>query len=125
MSSDGAAEVVDGYADLISNPKLRGDDPDVIARELQDVDEDYLVARLPDWIVDEKDVDTAPGSDNVATGRVEHETNKAYLVAIGRNEVWLPKSVIRVFEAADGADLTVPQTGLAEFASAEEGETDV
>ena len=51
--------VIKGYADLISDSKLRGDDPDVVGRELQELggDTDYLVAWLPDWLVDEKDVD--------------------------------------------------------------------
>ena len=37
--------VVKGFADLISDSKLRGDDPDVVGRELQELggDTDYLV----------------------------------------------------------------------------------
>jgi hypothetical protein len=123
---EGPVEVVGGYADLISDPKLRGDDPDVIGRELQSSDDEEIVAWVPDWLVDEKDVDTVAGSGNVLSGQVDYETEKAYLVVVGRDEAWLPKSVIRVFEATDEADLTVPQTGITEFGTgAEEGETDV
>ncbi len=110
--------VIKGYADLISDPKLPGDDPDIVARELQahGGDDDYLVAWLPDWLVDEKDVELLGRSDNLVSGRVDYETEKAYLLLADGDEVWLPKSVIRVYRVAGDVDLEIPQHGLADFA---------
>jgi len=34
----------------------------------------------------------------------------------GRDEAWLPKSVIRVFRLAPGAEISIPQRGLTSFA---------
>ena len=110
---------VKGYADLISDSKLRGDDPDVVGRELQDLggDTDYLVAWLPGWLVDEKDVELVGRSHNVVSGRVDYETEKAYLVVVDGDEIWLPKSVIRVYRTAGDVDLEIPLTTLDRFAS--------
>jgi hypothetical protein len=109
--------VIKGYADLVSDAKLPGDDPDTVARELQahGSDDDYLVAWIPDWLVDEKDIETNGRSDNVVSGRVDYETEKAYLLVDG-DEVWLPKSVIRVYRVAGDVDLEIPQHGLTDFA---------
>lgn len=110
--------IVEGYADLISDPKLPGDDPDIIARELQErTGEDQLVAWLPEWLAEEKDIGTVGRSDHVVSGRVDHETEKAYLLVDGRDEAWLPKSVIRVFRAAPGAEISIPQRGLTDYAT--------
>ena len=105
--------LVKGYADLISDPKLKGDDPDDVARELQDIggEEDYLVAWLPDWLAEEKDLEPIGRSENVVSGRLEHETEDAYLVQDGRDEAWLPKSVIRVYRLVAGAEISIPQQG--------------
>ncbi|WP_147302027.1 hypothetical protein [Haloferax sp. Atlit-4N] len=109
--------LIKGYADLISDRKLSGDDPDTVARELQanGGDDDYLVAWLPDWLVDEKDVELLGRSDNLVSGRVDHETEKAYLLLADGDEVWLPKSVIRVYRVSGGGDLEIPQHGLTDF----------
>jgi hypothetical protein len=112
--------VVKGYADLISDPKLEGDDPDIIARELQEhgAKDDYFVVWLPDWLAEEKPIEPIDRSENVVSGRVDHETAKAYLLVDGRAEVWLPKSVIRVFRLeADVDDLQIPQSGLTDYAT--------
>ena len=110
--------LVKGYADLISDSKLKGDDSDDVARELQDIGgkDDYLVAWLPDWLADEKDLEPGGRSENVVSGRIEHETEDAYLVQDGRNEAWLPKSVIRVYQAAPDAEISIPQRGLTDYA---------
>jgi hypothetical protein len=116
-------ETVRGYADLASDGSLAGDDPDIVARELGDRggDPERVVAWLPDWLATEKDLDTAGRSDNVVAGRVDHETDKALLVVTDGGEAWLPKSVIRVFETADGADLEVPQVALSDWERTEGG----
>lgn len=110
--------VVKGYADLASDAKLRGDEPDVVARQLQEHagEEDRIVAVLDEWLVDEKDLEGVDRHERVITGRIEAETEKAYCVGQGRTDDWLPKSCIRVYEAAEEADLSVPQHGLESFA---------
>jgi hypothetical protein len=111
--------LVKGYADLISDPKLKGDDPDDVARELQDGagEEDYLVAWLPDWLTEEKGLEPVGRSENVVSGRIDHETENAYLVKDGRDDAWLPKSVIRVYRLAGSAEISIPQQGLTDYAS--------
>ena len=118
MASDDVI-LVKGYADLASDAKLRGDEPDVVARELQEYagEDDRIVAVLDEWLVDEKDLEGVDRHERVVSGRIEVETDKAYLVAQGRTDDWLPKSCIRVYDAVDGADLTVPQHGLDSFAA--------
>jgi len=117
--------VIKGYADLISDSKLRGDDPDAVGLKLQELggDTDYLVAWLPDWLVDEKDVELVGRSDNVVSGQVDYETEKAYLVVVDGDEIWLPKSAIRVYRTAGDVDLEIPLTRLDSFAS-NEGDDD-
>ena len=88
-------------------------DRDTIARCLQTADQDDIVAFVPSWLRDEKDVDA------VIHERIEHETDKAYLVDIGGRDVWLPKSVITRFVAAPGVTIAIPQRGLGEFAGGE------
>jgi hypothetical protein len=116
--------VVKGYADLISDPKLRGDEPDVVAREIQEHggDDDYLVAWVQDWIFDEKEIEPVGHSNHIISGRVDAEAEKAYLLVDGRVEAWLPKSVIRVFRVAGDVDFEIPQSGLGDFARG--GESD-
>lgn len=118
MASDDMI-LVKGYADLASDVKLQGDEPDVVARKLQEYagDDGRLVAVLDEWLVDEKDLEGVDRHDRVVSGRIEAETDKAYLVAQGRTDDWLPKSCIRVYDAVDGADLAVPQHGLDSFAA--------
>jgi hypothetical protein len=112
---------VKGYADLVSDRKLHGDDPDDVARELEDVggEEDYLVAWLPDWLAEEKGLQPVGRSENVVSGRIDHETEDAYLVKDGRDDAWLPKSVIRVYRLAPGAEISIPQRGLTDYAREE------
>ena len=98
---------VKGYADLISDSKLRGDDPDVVGRELQDLggDTDYLVAWLPGWLVEEKDVELVGRSDNVVSGQVDYETEKAYLVVVDDETEDAPRPV------TDGGEDVCPTCG--------------
>ena len=111
--------VVKGYADLISDAKLHGDDPDIVARELEDLtgQDDYIVAWLPDWLVEEKDIEPIGRSEHVVSGPVDHETEKAYLLVTDSGEVWLPKSVIREYRVAGDVEFTIPQTGLADYST--------
>jgi hypothetical protein len=117
--------IVDGYADLVADGTLRGLEPDIVARELQardasaDGDGNGIVAVLPDWLRDEKELEPVGRSTRIVSGRVDHETPKAYLVVDGATEAWLPKSVIRVYRAATDATLEIPQQGLLEFDEAD------
>jgi len=98
---------VKGYADLARDSKLRGDDPDVVGRELQDLggDTDYLVAWLPGWLVEEKDVELVGRSDNVVSGQVDYETEKAYLVVVDDETEDAPRPV------TDGGEDVCPTCG--------------
>ena len=116
----GGVEIaVEGYADLVSDRKLAGRDADLVAQELTayaDV-EDGIVAWVPEWILDEKDIDTVGRSEHVVSGRVDAETDKAYLVVSGHADAWLPKSVIRVYRLTPGlSEIHVPQRDLGAFA---------
>lgn len=115
---------VKGYADLISDDKLSGDDPDIVARELEDVgaEDEYLVAWLPRWLVDEKDLEPIDRSEHIVSGLIDHETEKAFLVKDGRDEAWLPKSVIRVYRLAGANEIEIPQHGLADYEEAADAE---
>lgn len=88
-------------------------DQDAIARCLQTADQDDLVAFVRDWVREEEDIGA------VIHERIEHETDKAYLVDIGGRDIWLAKSVITRFVAAPGATIAIPQRGLGEFAGGE------
>jgi hypothetical protein len=116
-------EIISSYGDLAANPDLGGRDVDAVATLLLDHGhkDDWLIAWVPKWILEDadKDVDVANSARQVVHGRIDHETEKAYLLAQGRDDAWLPKSVIARFERAEDADIRIPQRGLAEF---EEGE---
>lgn len=106
-----------GYADLVTDTRLDGRDVDVLARELQDRagDADALVAWLPEWLLAEKDIEPVERSAHIISGRITHETERAYLVRSGRTEAWLPKSFIRVYRCRPGAELSIPQRGLTDY----------
>jgi len=108
---------VKGYADLASEAKLHDRDPDVVARELQEHGhkDDWLICWVPEWIFDEKDVEPVDDSQQILSGRIEAETDKAFLLAMGREDAWVPKSVIRVYEAEAPSEITVPQHGISDF----------
>jgi len=90
-------------------------DRDAVARCLQTCGKGHkqLIAYVPGWLADEKGIDT------VVDEIIKHETENAYLVVIGGNDVWLPKSVITRFVPAAGATISIPQRGLGEFAGGE------
>lgn len=112
-------EVVAGYADLLQADDLRPRDADIVARELEEhIDSgEWLVAWAPDWILEEKALVSAKPSRHVISPRIDHETEKAYLLKQGRDEAWVPKSVITVFDIAPGAEISVPQSDLDDYAA--------
>ena len=115
-TNDSGTIFVDGYADLASDRKLHGMDPDVVARELSEHGHksDWMVCWIQDWVFDEKPIEPVDGSQQLISGRIEAETDKAYLIAVGRDEVWLPKSVLRRY-VTDAEEISVPQHGLTDF----------
>jgi len=103
--------VVGQYGDIKADGEMAASDRDAVARCLQrDLGDDILVAYVPGWLREEK------GVDSVISRPIEYETDKAYLVEVDGRDVWLPKSVVTRFVAESGADINVPQRGLAEFA---------
>jgi len=88
-------------------------DQDAIARCLQTAGQGELVAFVPSWVREEEDIGA------VINERIEHETDKAYLVDIGGRDVWLAKSVITRFVAASDVSISIPQRGLGEFTGGE------
>ena len=101
------AVVVEDYDDIDADGATASD-RDAIARCLNNAGEDDLVAYVPRWLADEKDIDT------VIAEPIEYSSEKAHLVEIHDRDVWLPKSVITRFVARERVG--IPQRGLAEFA---------
>ena len=118
MASDRAGTIfVDGYADLASDRSLHENDPDVVARELSEHGhkDDWLIGWSQEWVFDEKPIEAVDGSQQVVSGRIDVETEKAYLVAVGRDEAWLPKSVVRRYVVEDAREISVPQQGITDY----------
>lgn len=100
--------VVENYGDLISDEFLNVERADAVARELANGHE--FVARVPDWMVAEKAIAPSTFGAEIVAGSIKRESEKAYLVECGGAEAWLPKSTIRVYEAAEDADLAALET---------------
>jgi len=102
--------VVSQHGDIKADGGMTTSDRDAVARRLQrDLADDVLLAFIPGGVREEK------GVDSVISRLIKYETDKAFLVEIDGRDVWLPKSVITRFVAESGADINVPQRGLAEF----------
>jgi len=102
---------VNEYDDIKAGDEMTASDRDAVARCLQSgLQDDDLVAFIPDWLREENDIGA------VIEQPIEHETEKAYLVEIHDRDVWLPKSVITRFTAEPGTVIAIPQRGLGEFA---------
>ena len=95
---------VSSYGDLISDDALTVASADAVAQALNDGVE--FVAHVPEWLFGAKGFD--PGPEGILTGPLVYESEKAYLVEIEGKDVWLPKSAIRVYEAAPDAQLYTP-----------------
>lgn len=94
---------VANYGDLIRSD-LSVDEADAVARELANGAE--FVARIPDWLYGKKGFDG--GLAGVISGELVYESEKAYLVGIEGEDVWLPKSHTQVYEATPDAELYLP-----------------
>jgi len=55
------------------------------------------VLRLPDWFAEQEDLDHH-------TASIEAETEKALLLDFGDRQVWVPRSLITVYDAPKGLD---------------------
>ena len=74
--------------------------------------DDGFVGRVPDWLIEEKDISPVRRRTNVVVGRIDHETEKAWLVVYDGAEAWLPNSVATRFVPGRDADLSSPQQTL-------------
>ena len=124
VATDGGRDdvkTVTSYGDLAADGSIDVRDVDAIAELLGEHGhkDDWLIAWVPAWILEEKDLDPAPASKQVVHGRIEHETAKAYCVAAGRDDIWIPKSVIRVYERGTDAEIKIPRRGLSDFEGGE------
>jgi len=104
------------YADLEATD-LSSSEADAVAGALRDSHE--TVVAVEPWLADEKDLLGYGRHDRLFAGRVEGESEKAWLLEQPGTDTqaWLPKSVTTLFEAIDNADLRTPQQTLGgEFA---------
>ena len=112
---------VDSYGDLAQRPELAGREVDTVAGQIADwPSDDWVVAWIPQWLLEEKREETGiqpvAGCETVVAGEQQAETDKAVLVEADGGEVWLPKSVVTLFEPADAdVSIDIPQRGLGEF----------
>jgi hypothetical protein len=107
--------VVHEYNDLV-NEDTAPRDRDTILRELRvgqaGGHDGSIVLHVPEWLLEEKDLSPVDGRTNVVAGRINYETEKAWLVAYDGAEAWLSKSVATEFVPARDADLSSPQQTL-------------
>lgn len=110
-------QIIQSYGELAASRTLKGRDPDVVARLLNEHGhkDDWLVLALEDWLFDDKDIEPHGKSAEVVHGRMVRETDGAVCVAIGRDECWFPKSQVTVFKRGTDAEIDIPQLGLTEF----------
>jgi len=102
------------YAELENDPDLSSAEADAIARTLRN--SVPVVAVVEPWLADEKDLAGFENHGRIFAGGVRRESEKAWLVVQytgdRKRKAWLPKSVTTLYERADDADLTSPQTRL-------------
>lgn len=104
----GSVRRISSYGDLISDAELDVSAVDAVAHELDSGSE--FVAWVPDWLLSQKDIESSVHHQDIVAGEIEHESDKAYLVSVGREEAWLPKSQIHVYTQAEDAEIAVPDT---------------
>ena len=104
----GSVQRIASYGDLISADELDISAVDAVAHELDSGSE--FVAWVPEWLLDEKDIESSVHHQDIVAGEIEHETDAAYLISVGRDEAWLPKSQIHVYTQAEDAEIVVPDT---------------
>ena len=108
--------LVETYSNLVAHDRLTSTQADVVARELLTGYAETVVVALDDWIPAEKDFDGHHRFPTLVTGEIDTETEKALLISEGDVKDWIPKSCACVFELADDADLSIPQSGLDVYA---------
>jgi len=121
----GETYVIDSYGDVARLGKLSHRDVDVVAELLLEhgLKPDWVIARVSSSMLESKvaehGIATAKGSDQIVHGRKLHETEAAVRVAIGREQVWFPKSTLMRFERGVDAEITIPKRELSEFVGGE------
>jgi len=123
MTQDWPITVTDRSDVYGSERDLTASDADRICHELDDLDDARAVAWVPDWLAEEKPLETVEAKRRVALVWVLRETDKAVGVTQVPPEqrgeeidlVFLPKSQARVFEKGGVESLATPQSGLGDY----------
>ena len=61
----------------------------------------FAAIHVPEWLVDEKSVDTVKGSNTVVYAKILQASEKAIEVERGSTHEWLPLSQITIFHVGD------------------------
>lgn len=118
--------VVSEYADLDRAPDVSDRERQRVATIFTEQSWEYVVW-VPEWLLDEKDIEAVESSDHLAVGDVGDYSEKAWSFGQPhRNQPrtqYLPKSQVVVFERARGVEtVATPQAGLAAFAGGGDGD---
>jgi hypothetical protein len=70
---------------------------------------------VEDWLVGDTAIESIDGERRIFAGRVERETEKAWLFATGQVENWIPKSQCLLFETETDDEIETPQQTLPAF----------
>jgi len=112
--------IVGGFGDIDDAPDLTGRDKHRVAA-IFDQEAWEFVVWLPDWVLEDKRLQTVSSSKNVVVGKLTDHSDKAWRIEQRhiRNDVdgeFVPKSQAVVFERARGTDsVESPQSGLDAF----------
>ena len=114
--------IVSDWDDIEHAPEASARDKQRVATIFSEQSWDYVVW-IPEWLTDEKAVETVEASDHLAVGDVDDYSTKAWQLwqphrFDGRREpsAFLPKSSVIVFERATDVDaIETPQVGLTEW----------
>lgn len=112
--------IVGGWSAIDSAPDISGRDKHRVAA-IFDQEAWEFVVWLPEWLIEQKKLQTVSGSESVVVGKISDHSEKAWIVEQRhiRNGVdgeFVPKSQAVVFERAKGTEsIETPQSGLDAF----------
>lgn len=113
--------LVSEWSDIESAPDVSDRDKQLVATILSEQAWDHIVW-IPEWLLEDKDVETVESSDHLAVGDVDDYSEKAWKFTQPHlrdgypPKLYLPKSQVVVFERVRGVEeVQTPQTGLAAF----------
>jgi len=98
------AEVVEEWSDLEAIDALGERERETIARLGSDADcsAPFAAIHVPEWLLEEKEVEPVEGSDTIVYVRIVAASEKALNVERGSIDDWLPKSQVTVCHVGDG-----------------------